>query len=741
MFKPRPGQKEVIDFTEGKMGVSAVPGSGKTQTLSYLAARLVASQHLSDDQEILIVTLVNSAVDNFANRVSNFLREFKLIPGIGYRVRTLHGLAYDIVRENPDLVGLDNLFTISDERTSKDILTSSAVMWIQNHRDFLESYATDGYPYERNQRGWLELLESFASSFIKQAKDMHLSAEKIRLDLKEELDHFPLIRIGCEIFTHYQNALINRGAVDFEDLVRFAYRILANNKDLLERLRYRWPIILEDEAQDSSLIQEQLLRLLCGENGNWVRMGDTNQAIFETFTTADPRLLRNFLDEPGVIRINLPYSGRSSHSIISLANQLVIWCNTTHPTLDLQDTLTKPLILPTLPGDPQQNPQDAPDQIYLFDKPLKPDEEIKTVARLLKTWVKENPEKTVAVLVPRNIRGSEMASELDKLKIPFIEMLNTSQATRDAAKTIRDILIFYAKPNSKKYFTGGLTAILKGWGIYNEFEEEFEVSCNHVHQNIPAEELLEVKVDASEIIDEDIVLPTLRDYIISAVDLLKRWQKSVLLPIDQMIMTIAMDLFSEASDLALAHKLAVILKNSYRHHPDWELPEFCEELNLIIKNRYKLYGFSSDDLSFDPECHKGKVIISTIHKAKGLEWDRVYLMSVNNYDFPSALEGDQFISEKWFVRGKLNLEAEVLSQLKALAGNDKLSLFLEEGVATENARLNYAAERLRLLYVGITRAREQLIITWNTGRQSDCQEAIPLQALRSWWENRNDSDK
>ena len=114
MFKPRVGQSDVIGYIGGKMGVSAVPGSGKTQTLSFLAAKLVSSDQLADDQEVLIVTLVNSAVDNFSSRVAQFLKEFNLMPRIGYRVRTLHGLAYDIVREHPDLIGLDNHFSIAD---------------------------------------------------------------------------------------------------------------------------------------------------------------------------------------------------------------------------------------------------------------------------------------------------------------------------------------------------------------------------------------------------------------------------------------------------------------------------------------------------------------------------------------------------------------------------------------------------------------------------------------------------
>jgi DNA helicase-2/ATP-dependent DNA helicase PcrA len=80
--------------------------------------------------------------------------------------------------------------------------------------------------------------------------------------------------MGYSIYAAYQQALKYRGAVDFEDLIRLAYKVLKNNPDYLAKLRRRWPVILEDEAQDSSLIQEKLLSLLCGDDGNWVRVGD-----------------------------------------------------------------------------------------------------------------------------------------------------------------------------------------------------------------------------------------------------------------------------------------------------------------------------------------------------------------------------------------------------------------------------------------------------------------------------------
>ena len=112
-FTPRPDQQKVLEFldTGGYRGVSAVPGSGKTAILSYLAAELVR-QRIRGEEEVLIVTFANSAVDNFARRIRGFLAmtgehtSSPLLPDVGYRVRTLHGLAHDILRERPALLGL-----------------------------------------------------------------------------------------------------------------------------------------------------------------------------------------------------------------------------------------------------------------------------------------------------------------------------------------------------------------------------------------------------------------------------------------------------------------------------------------------------------------------------------------------------------------------------------------------------------------------------------------------------------
>jgi DNA helicase-2/ATP-dependent DNA helicase PcrA len=216
--------------------------------------------------------------------------------------------------------------------------------------------------------------------------------------------------------------------------------------------------------------------------------------------------------------------------------------------------------------------------------------------------------------------------------------------------------------------------------------------------------------------------------------LVQVWHAAVVLPIDQLLLRLAQDLFDQAADLALTHKFALVLRQASQENPDWRLPQFIEELKLVARNQRRFLGFTDEDVGFEPP--KGKVTVATMHRAKGLEWDRVYLLGVNNYNFPSGQPQDGYFSEKWFIRDDLNLEAEALAQLAAL---EPLHPPYEEGEASQSARLSLVEERLRLLYVGLTRAKQELIVTWNTGRtrpqQPPNQPAIPWIALHHWWQN------
>jgi DNA helicase-2/ATP-dependent DNA helicase PcrA len=743
MFVPRPHQREVLEYRRGYMGVSAVPGSGKTEILSRLAADIILRGDMADDQEVLIVTLVNSAVDNFAHRVSGLIEEHGLLP-FSHRVRTLHGLAHDIVRERPSIAGLSDDFQIVDERIADQIRADVVQAWLHGTPYDLDDYIDA--QIEDNKRDWIRreplpaLMNDLALSFIRYAKDNRLTPES----LHERLEHLPvplpLAEIGYGIFADYQRSLAYRGAVDFDDLIRLALYTLEQDGDYLIRLRQRWPFILEDEAQDSSKLQEKILRLLAGQGGNWVRVGDPNQAIFETFTTASPQFLINFMEEADARR-TMPDSGRSTKSIIALANHLIDWAREDYPVEGVRDALTLPHIEPVPEGDSQYQPEDDPGKIHLHIQKMTPAEEIQAVVDSLIRWLPDHQDKTVAVLVPRNTRGFEVVNELKNNQIDHLEILRSTASTRVAAGVLGNVVNYLADPQSA-------SKLSKVYQVWRRNAHDGSVVSDQI-QKIAAllrkcqrvEDYISPQADrdwlANLALDEDQAV--FYEELLEFREVMQRWQGTTLLPIDQVILTLAQELFTEPADLAVAHKLAVLLRRVRENRQDWRLPELTQELAIIARNERRFLGFSEDDVGFDPELHRGKVVVTTMHKAKGLEWDRVYLLSVNTYDFPTGFDEESYIAERWFVRERLNLEAEAMAQLDAALSQDQYSWYTE-GQATQKARREYAAERLRLLYVGITRAKSELIITWNSGRRGDQFPAAAFVELQTYWQARYGND-
>ncbi len=736
MFKPRPKQRAVLAYRQGCLGVAAVPGSGKTATLSCLAAALLAETDLEEGQEILIVTLVNSAVANFARQINEYVKSEGLLPGFGYRVRTLHGLANDIVRQKPTIAGLDEAFLIVDERESNEILASAVESWMGRSPEAPDDWLAPKYRDNAGYRvyRWGQTLTDTARDFIRRAKDDLLSPEELKRRMAEQAgrrNELGLARVCAEIYEDYERALRYRGAVDFQDLICLALRVLKSDPAYLESLRRKYRTILEDEAQDSSLLQERILRLLAGDKGNWVRVGDPNQAIFETFTTADPKYLRAFIASPGVVGRELPNSGRSTVSIQKLANQLIAW-SLKHPHGAIRERvpLSKPFIQPTPAGDPQPNPPDDPAAVVLYPEDFSPTKEAIMVTESCKRWLEEHPDQTAAILVARNTRGSEIVKFLREKRVPYVENLNTTSSTRAVVGSLALILEYLADPKDAKKLAkvyqvarrdeqddaraaAAIQRVMTGLGRIGAVEEYVAPRLS---------DWLEDSLSADEHAELYAQLAAFRERV-------GAWLRAAELPVDQLILTVSGDVFRDVGDIATAHMVALYLARLGETHPRMRLPDFAAELRDIAANRRRFAGLGDDEGQFDPDAHQGKVTVTTLHKAKGLEWDRVYLISVNNYDFPSAEPNDSFIGERWFIRDNLNLSAEALAQLAALGSGEDY----QEGFASLDARVEYAAERLRLLYVGITRARKALTITWNTGR-GDATEATPLLALRTYWE-------
>jgi DNA helicase-2/ATP-dependent DNA helicase PcrA len=391
-------------------------------------------------------------------------------------------------------------------------------------------------------------------------------------------------------------------------------------------------------------------------------------------------------------------------------------------------------IHPTGPGDPQPNPERDPAAIELIEHDYTPQQELLAVADSLQQWLPDHLDKTVAVLAPRNQRGYDLVDLLRKREIPVRELLRSTTSTRHTAGSLGNLLHCLADPtNANKLATAFVV-----WRREDRDDPEADALIKAVRQRMRGCKAVEAYLWPRA--DHDWLTPLAANLSAQELDLLEnfrevacRWHLAAALPIDQLILTLANELFREPAELALAHKLAILLRNVSRAHPTYRLSELVEELAVIARNERRFLGFDREATGFEPPA--GEVTVTTMHKAKGLEWDRVYLLSLNNYDFPSGLSHDTYIAEDWFVRDKLNLQAEALAQLSVLAtASDGASLQPNiEGEATYRARLDYVSERIRLLYVGVTRAREDLIITWNTGRRGDRQQAVPFIALQEAW--------
>ncbi|MCZ7543434.1 MAG: hypothetical protein M5R40_07810 [Anaerolineae bacterium] len=336
----------------------------------------------------------------------------------------------------------------------------------------------------------------------------------------------------------------------------------------------------------------------------------------------------------------------------------------------MRDALQTPYIEPTPPGDPQPNPPDDSRQVHLIAQKFTPEQEVYAVVESLAAWLPDHPGETVAVLAPRNDRGFAVVNALKARDLEYVELLRSTSATRETAGALTHVIRYLADPTSPPK----LATVYKVWRREDRDDPEKGPVLNAVvgalRKCVQVEDFLWPGVDMDWLDGLDLAMeyPVVYNQLAAFREHVRRWQDAIVLPIDQLILTLAQDLFTQPADLAVAHNLAVVLRRAAEAHPHWRLPELADELAVVARNERRFRGFSEDDLSFDPDQHRGKVVVSTMHRAKGMEWDRVYLMSINNYDFPSSMAHDTYIAERWFVRDSLNLEAEALAQLDLLAG-------------------------------------------------------------------------
>lgn len=741
----------------GRMAISAVPGSGKTFILSHLATKLIADGRINSviGQQVLVVTFLNSSVDTFRARIRKRLIELGL-PDTGYDVRTLHSLSLEIVRSAGETPG-DEL-TVLDDLQSRQILEAAVDGWINDNARLWETFLPDpGREYSPQMIArWREITANTAAAFIRAAKNDRHTPEAILSAIRNQFDdgqpdeeepnvaRSPLMHMTAGIYSRYQSSLSRQAGLDYDDLIWRAADLLEHRPDLVTNLRGRWPFVLEDEAQDSVPLQEYLLDELTGDKGNWVRVGDPNQAITSTFTAAHPRFFSKFIDRPDVVARTLPNSGRSAPLIIGAANAMLNWTIDHHPVPEVRrDAFRRQDILPTPPGDAQPNPTDSEAEMRIRVYRHREDEEWPAVAQLAVEYTRHRPHHTIAILVPTHQAGYAIAQHLDALDADYDNLLRGSGREREVAAALHAVLAVLANPLDTKALQSahnGLTELRETGPFYaiqpaeTEESTRFQALLRSVYRPesilFPREdetmgELLPAGVASEEDIDR---LERLASFLRQNFDLRT-------LPIDDLTLALADALFSPRPgtstedetahelDLAIAYQIASQLRQWREAQPDWRLPELVAQLQSVASGR-RVLNVVRDDAGYEPK--PARISLTTQHSGKGLEWDAVFLVGIDGMWIPGSLEAP-FLGVHDFLGGDPN--AEATAQLAYLMNSD--SGIYANRTATESAHIEVICERLRLLYVGITRSRRFLQISRSraTRRQNREREMEPATVL------------
>jgi len=704
MIHLRPGQIEVARYRGGFMAVPAVPGAGKTTVLAHLAAELIREGR-PQPGKILIVTVMNSAVSNFRSRIGDFLEERGLPRSKGYEVKTLHSLAMTILKEKPEFLMINQGFQVLDEPRQWELLEGLADRWLNSNRSrWLKplKLKKDDRWYQGAVEKWEQKdLKGFFKEAIGYLKAQGLSPREVE-ELLEEAAEDSYLRWAMEMYMAYNRELQRNGWLDFDDLIAQALRLLREDEGVRERLQKRWTYIFEDEAQDSNPLQEEMLHLLAGEAGNLVRVGDSNQAIMGTFTSAEPEIFRRFCSRRDVRKESILCSSRSTVQVIQLANYLVEWTRNRHPQPQCREALEDQIINPVGEDDPFPNPV-TEGYTIAWRKYRDYESEVEEVARWAAQHALKNPEHTVAVLVPNRYVQADMAEKLAALGADFEEVGKVSD---QQAKTIVDVKVvidYLAEPQKVE----GLIRVIR-FVLMPELTEEAWAALEQVFTSYNIEEFL--YPHGGELawlkLPEELFEPELWNRFNQALERLRNWlEAGVAIPPDDLVLFLAEDLELEGEQLAIAHNLSLQIKQAVQLNPAWKLLDIARDLPRMEASLRRFVQVLYDYKGFQPK--KGVISLITSHKSKGLEWDTVFLISLTGAEYPSSVK-DKFRSECWYLaEDKCNPMAIAKAELKVLLGKGGVDHPLEA------AKIDEVSERLRLLYVAITRARKNLLLSYH----------------------------
>jgi DNA helicase-2/ATP-dependent DNA helicase PcrA len=387
-------QKEAVEHTEGPLLILAGAGSGKTRVITHRIARLM-SVHRVPGWAVLAVTFTNKAAGEMRDRV-RALTETGAAAAPG--VSTFHSFCVRMLRrEGAPLAqirrGFTPSFTIYDDGDQISIL--KAVYKQLGLDDKFLAYRA-------------------ALSRISQAKSHKITPEEMAAQAAD-----PNTGRLAVIYERYQSRLLESNALDFDDLLLEAVRLLQHDTATRQKLNRRYEFVMVDEYQDTNRSQYELMRLLTEERKNVAVVGDEDQSIYG-WRGANIRNILDFeRDFPGATVIRLEQNYRSTKVILDAASAVVA-----HNTERIGKTLW--------------TDSEAGPKITLYEAPDGENEAL-WVADRVEDQLRENPRTRVAVLYRTNSQSRQVEEALRRYGRKYVVVGGLSFYQR---VEIKDVLAY-----------------------------------------------------------------------------------------------------------------------------------------------------------------------------------------------------------------------------------------------------------------------------------------------------------
>ena len=694
----REDQLPIIQYENGKMAVPAVPGAGKTFIVTNLVAKLLEEKRQGKGK-ILILTYMNSAVNNFKIRIKKILEEKNIDEKNSYEVMTIHSLAVKIIKEKPEIVMLNEDFNIADDLQKTMILNECINNFKINggekaFRFFLKEQK-DPIWADRQLDAWEKGFYDLVQNTISELKYKDISPQKLEEYMRE--NRRGILKIILPIYKEYERRLKANGLLDYDDMLILAYKALSIDEDLKIKYQNKYQYVFEDECQDSNEIQGKIIGLICEEHNNLVRVGDINQSITGTFSSSDPKFFKEFIEDSDYC-YRMDMSNRSSKDIINLANEL-----TRYVTQNLQpecrDALEQ-MDIKTVPKNKGYKENPKPDKYQISYKYYKTfDKEIEQTVKFVRNIHKRYPDKSIGILVPYNDHINLVAKELIKEDLEFEELGPNSLRKRRIIDNIAIIIDFILNCDEKEK----LIEVLDKVYIKTDNKEGKKDFLQLLREtNLTVEELLYDEECTKElIIDTD---SDLYESFLFGLKNLKNIIEYPLTRIDKLILFIGNSMMMEDEERAIVDYLGFYVKYLLAENNSMNLQQIY---NLLSDRKNRVFSYIIEVVSEinGYEALPGSITVCNYHKSKGLEWDCVFLLGITQFNFPDNIY-EKFQCDKWYLKEKYkNPESNIKAEID----------FMLHGEVTKNyakeIKENLIKEKIRLLYVGITRAKEMLILS------------------------------